>query len=395
MEESSLWPRLMQQLRESCATFDDLWIERRRVFDTETMVRGLLHLACGGHQSYQRVMDQLDLALPPAASSFCEARAKFPSFIIGELRRDLLDIWDDHVVPDRRWHGYRPYAVDGTRVSLPRGLFEYGFKAPHGGHCPQALVSLLVRLDDRIVCDVRLAKHENERNEAYEHLAHLSDGDVVLYDRGYTSFALLTAHKQHKVEAVIRMTRGASFLPVEKFWRSRKLEAIITINPTPKPYASARKMCPDYVPVPIQLRLIKYRIADETYVLATTILGGDIPRQAFVELYSQRWWAEETFKSYKVTLDLETFHSRSEAGIRQEVEAATLLWNLTRMLSAMTEPAIKKTVPLPQFITLPSQLSAGSLEGCAQPQRTFFRRNKAHGRTAKYRRVSDSHGSTG
>src|SRR5690606_23111298 len=210
-----------------------LWIKRHRVFDTEAMVKSLLHLAGGSSQSYQRVMDQIGLGeIPsPAASSFCEARAKLPPFVVAEVRRDFLEVWDERF-SGQLWHGYRPHAVDGTKVSLPRPLFEHGFKAPIGGHCPQGLVSLLVRLDDRMVCDIRLTKYENERHEAHEHLAHLAKSDLVIYDRGYLSFALLVAHVQQGIGAVFRVAKGISFLPVQKFWKSHKLEAIVTINPT-------------------------------------------------------------------------------------------------------------------------------------------------------------------
>jgi hypothetical protein len=340
----------MQRLSDSCSHFDHLWVERRRIFDTQTLIKSLLHLCAGAHQSYHRVMDQIGLGtdFSPAASSFCEARAKLSPFVIGEIRRDLLDGWDEER-PERFWHGYRPHAVDGTKVSLPRQLFAYGFKAPAGGHCPQGLVSLLVRLGDRLVCDIRLSKDENERHEAHEHLAHLAKSDLVVYDRGYLSFGLLVAHVRQGIGALFRVAKGTSFSPVERFWRSPKLEAIVTIDPTPVTYRSTKKQYPDYDLGPIRLRLIKYLIDGETYVLATTILAESIPRSEFVTLYAQRWSAEETFKTYKQTLTLETFHARSEKGVSQEIEATALLWNMSRMLGAMAEPAIKKKRLAVQF----------------------------------------------
>lgn len=375
MDECNLWRGLMQRLRGACASFDGLWLKRRRVFDTESIVKGLLHLADGSRQSYHRLMDQIDLGviLPaPAASSFCEARAKLPPFVIGEVRREVLDFWDEHSPSAGLWHGYRPHAIDGTKVSLPRPLFEYGFKAPAGGHCPQALVSLLVRLSDRMICDIRLAKEENERREAHEHLTHLGPGDLVVYDRGYLSFGLLTAHSRLGIGAVFRVARGTSFLAVEKFWRGSSHEKIVTINPTSVTYRNAKRQHSEYELGEIRLRLIRYKIDGEAYVLATTILGEGIAAADFVTLYAERWRAEETFKALKQTLEMETFHSRSEAGIRQEIEAKALFWNLARSLALMAGPSIKKTSSLPKIIALSNQLSAEPREDSGRAHHAFF-----------------------
>lgn len=370
MDEFILWQKLRQQFNATCTTFDSSWIRRRRLFDTKSLVKGLLHLVGGGRLSYQLVMDQLDLpgTSAPAAASFCEARAKLPPFVIGEIRRDLLDLFDEEysaqTAPKPQWHGYRLHAVDGTRVAMPRPFFAHGFKSPPGGHCPEALVSMLVRIDDKMACDVRLSKQKNERDEAHEHLAHLAPGDLVVYDRGYLSFGLLAAHCSTDIAALFRVARGTSFLPVEKFWRSPKRDVIVTIDPTAVTYRHTAKQYPMYNLGPIKLRLLKYEIANETYVLATTILDQGISLEEYVDLYQQRWSAaEETFKALKQTLALETFHSHSESGIEQEVEATALLWNISRMTALMSVGHFKKTKSLLKVIAAASsQLSPMSVK---------------------------------
>jgi len=343
MDECNLWSSVMQHLRDCCSDFDSLWITRQRRINTQVMVQGLLHLARGSRRSYDWVLDQLksESEKPLAASSYCEARSRFPAYIVREIRDEITTFWDEKYSDDR-WHGFRLHAVDGTKVSLPRPLFDEGFQAPASGYCPQGLVSLLLRLDDRMICDIRLSSHENERTEACAHLDYLSIRDLVIYDRGYLSFGLLTAHIRQGVAAVFRVQKGAGFKEVETFWKNKKRETIVTIDPTPPTYRSVKKQFPEYEVEPIQLRLIKYTIGRQTYVLATTVLDQSIPANEFVNLYSRRWLAEETFKALKQTLELESFHSKSENGVAQEVEARALLWNLTQMLGSMAAPAIKK-----------------------------------------------------
>jgi hypothetical protein len=349
MDECNLWSRIAQQLRSSCLSFDQQWMKRRRIFDTEALVTGLMHLVGGTQTSYAQAMDMLPLrGSTPTASSFCAARTKLAPFVIGEIRQDILEVWDEHHGGER-WHGRRLHAVDGSKVSLPRPLFEYGFNAPKGGHCPQGLVSLLLRLDDRMVCDVRISKHANERLEAHEHLAHLAPGDLVIYDRGYFSFALLAAHAERGVDAVMRLADTRNSPEIRRFWRSQETDQIITLDPTPETYRKTRRHHPDLRLGPLRVRLIKYRIQRKTYVLATTVLDLGIQSDEFAKLYAQRWGAEEVFKSFKQTLSLDVFHAKTERGVAQEVEAIALLGNLTSILGSLAKPAIKKT-------QLPAQL---------------------------------------
>lgn len=346
MDECSLWQRIRHQLHESCSNLDSVWIKRRRIFDTELILKGLLHLSGNrGQQSYQRAM--AELTSTPAASSFCEAREKVPSFVFGEVRKDILDIWDKNRSKPQLWHGYELYAVDGSKVNLPLQLLKLGYKASGTGYYPLGLVSLLVRMNDQVVCDVRLSKTMDERNEAHEHLAHLGKKDLTVYDRGYMSLALVTAHLSQGTAGVFRVAKANSFLAIKEFWESQKLDDIVVIEPTKDVCNNAFKRYPDYDFGQVTLRLIKYEIGKETYVLATTILDLNIPRQDFIDLYRRRWQAtEETYKVYKQSLELETFHSTSENGVRQELEAATLLWNISRILGAFVEPAIKKNLKL-------------------------------------------------
>lgn len=361
MDECTLWSRMMHQLRLTCAESDGLWIKRRRRFSTEKIVKTLMHLAAERSSYFHALnqMDELGAGAPPSPSSFCEARAKMPSFIVGDVRRDVLEVWDEHV-PSQLWYGYRPHVVDGTKVALARSFLKYGFVTPSLGHCPQGLISLLIRLEDRVVCDIRLSSHENERVHALEHLAHLSSGDLVIYDRGYLSFTLLTEHVRLGVGAIFRAAKEGTFRAIDDFAKSPKLDAIATIDPHKVTYQKTQKDLPASNLKPIRLRLIKYEIGEETYILATTLLDPGIPREAFIRLYAKRWDVEETFKSFKETLEIVDFHSKTLNGIEQEVEAHALFWNLTRALGQMAAPLIKKSQRLPIFIALPNQLSTES-----------------------------------
>ena len=64
------------------------------------------------------------------------ARAKVHEDLFRELHAEVLrraDATDEK----RRWKGHRLYAVDGSKLNLPRGLLDAGYRAPPDGlSCP-------------------------------------------------------------------------------------------------------------------------------------------------------------------------------------------------------------------------------------------------------------------
>ena len=63
------------------------------------------------------------------------------------------------------------------------------------------------------------------------------------------------------------------------------------------------------------------------------------PAQAVVELYFRRWTVETHDRDEKKSLEIETFHSQTENGIRQELFAILIMAVIARTwMSLMTDP---------------------------------------------------------
>ena len=83
----------------------------------------------------------------------------------------------------------------------------------------------------------------------------------------------------------------------------------------------------------IKLRLIRYKIRGQEYVLTTTLLDSNkYTIRALKDLYHERWGIEEFFKSLKQELVFEIFHSKSPTGVKQEIAASHILLLLSRSL---------------------------------------------------------------
>ena len=145
----------------------------------------------------------------------------------------LAELWD-------HWHGHRVFAVDGSKLTLPRPLRAAGYPLPNEqAHYPQGLLSCLYRLHSKLPVDFDLHAHGDERAAALAHLRALAPSDLLVYDRGYYSFELLCAHRQRRLQAVFRIRRKAGHA-LDRFIASDLTDTITEIFPGPD---ALRELC--------------------------------------------------------------------------------------------------------------------------------------------------------
>ena len=236
--------------------------------------------------------------------------------------------------PRALWRGHRVFAVDGSKLNLPRPLLRDGYRLPsETAHYPQGLLSCLYQLRTQLPVDFDLVSHNNERRAALAHLEALAPGEVAVYDRGYYSFRLLHTHCARGVQAVFRLKKNANG-PFRAFIRSALSADQIVVEPS----ATARAQLPDTLLRPCRVRLVKYTAGASSFALATTLLDAKAyPARALANLYHGRWSIEELYKISKQMLTVEYFHSRSERGVKQELFAHFTLIAMTRLFTNHTE----------------------------------------------------------
>ena len=238
--------------------------------------------------------------------------------------------------PDRStlWKGLLAFAVDGSKLNLPRELLREGYGPPAPrAHYPQGLLSCLYQIGRRLPRDFSLHAHLDERRAAQQHLAALGPGDLVVYDRGYYSFKLLRVHSERQVEAVFRVQRNAS-ARVREFVAGSSVDEVVTVEPT----ETARSRLPAADLQPVALRLVKYGVNDTAYRLGTTLLDAErYPAAELADLYHGRWSVEELYKISKQLPGIESFHGRSERTVKQELWAHFTLIAIARLCASRCE----------------------------------------------------------
>ena len=357
------WNPIQATIEAICFDFDKVWQTRKRVITTQFLVTFILKLVLSkNRQGYKILLNELwetaefsELQQHPvSASSICEARQKMPETIFTLINQKVLAMREESN-PLPLWRNHRVFGVDGSKINVPHELLDAGYKAPNKQqYYPQGLMSTLYHLGSGLIYDGILNSDKGERICLLSHMERLSLGDVLVLDRGYFSYLILIKAIEKGIHLICRMQSGSVNKAVQAFWDSDKEDEVITYIPSIAVKYESKKQGYDIELNPVELRLIKYKIDDETYVCCTTLLGEQYPLNEFPAVYHGRWGIEELYKISKEFVDVEDFHGKSERGVRQECYAHMLLINLARIF----EEEADKQLPSP-----PTKLGNGNNSG--------------------------------
>lgn len=333
---------------------DRVWQQRRRVLNTLLIMLFIFRLVLAPDRrgyaiTLAELWDQcrtlqIDLPQPRpvAASAMSAARARVDEAVFKQLNAAILGQAEESE-RDRLWRGHRLFAVDGSKVNLPRQLVACGYRVPSdNAHYPQGLVSCLYRLRSRVPVDFDLVPHDNERKAARPHLDALCAGDVMVLDRGYYSWEMLDHLVARGLHAVFRIRKkaGSAF---DAFIAGDQTDTLVEVSASPAIRKQSQIRSPQRTGWTHRLRLVKYTVAGTRYVLATTLHDPDrYPIKALSDVYHARWGIEELYKISKQMIHVEDFHAQTERGVKQELYAHFVLITMIRLFSNYSEDGINQ-----------------------------------------------------
>jgi hypothetical protein len=256
-----------------------------------------------------------------------------------ELFSDVSQwVYKFHQIPqDQKWLGLNVFAIDGTRINLPKELEAEGFdcSGDDESEFPQAHATVVFDLQKGMIYDSILSQHIDERVSASLLMKGLPDNSLLICDRGFTGFDLLYDAESEGVDLLIRMPESSAPEGLQEFIDSDNDDEIITM--TQSIDVERKLLRRGYRLRPITVRAIKYYIGETRFVAITTLLDEEISKNTLSSMYWCRWDIEECFKIKKEKLKLESFRSKHLLGILQEYWAMQLLYNLGRVCAICIE----------------------------------------------------------
>ena len=141
-----LWQGVLATVTRVAREHDRQWLRRQRVLNTLLVMLFVFRLAfASDRRGYATVLAELrdhcrqlgvDLPQerPVSAAAICKARAKVAPEAFRQVHRAVLA----EAPAPARWQGHRVFAVDGSKVNVPRPLVEAGYDTPGpGAHYPK------------------------------------------------------------------------------------------------------------------------------------------------------------------------------------------------------------------------------------------------------------------
>jgi hypothetical protein len=332
------------------------------------------------------------------ASAFCQARTRLPLAVFRAVLRAMIKA----LIPDTeaalRWHGLRPFLIDGSSFSMPdtaplQAHFGQPSNQAKGCGFPVAHILALFHVGTGLLLEITAAPlRSHDMSGVAGVIGLLTAGDLLVADRGFCSFAHLALLLSSGVQAVFRLhqkqivdfTPGrAHARPGDKripkgMPRSRWIRAyglcdhvVEYFKPKDRPVWMSEK---EYAALPesIEVRELRYRIEAPGFrtrevTLVTTLLDGvEYQAAELAELYRMRWTIEEHLKSLKHIMKMDVLKCKTVDGVLKEMTVYALAYNLVRLTMCQAARRQEVAVERISFVDALRWLRDGE-EGQAMP----------------------------
>jgi Transposase DDE domain len=308
------------------------------------------------------------------AAAYCTARKRLPLALFQELLEHVCDALFPEVHTTARWRGHRTWTLDGSSFSMsdtPDLQAHFGQPSAQAKGCgfPVAHILALFHAGTGLLLQIVASplRTHDMRHAAVMH-PELDEGDILIADRGFASFAhlaLLFLRQMHALfrchqKQIVSFRVGRRHTKLHKPRRGlprsryvRRLGRHDQLVEYSKPKELPRWLTPGaYAALPETLLLRELRFATpqrgyrtRVITLVTTLLDPvAYPAQALADLYLGRWQIEGNFRHLKTTMGLEVLHCKTVAGVLKEMYMFAITYNLVRLV--MLEAARRQKVPL-------------------------------------------------
>jgi hypothetical protein len=290
------------------------------------------------------------------ASAYCQARQRLDLSTLQLIRQQTAWQLERSVWSQERWGGARPVKiVDGTTLSMPdtpanqKVWPQLSSQKPGCGFPLLKLVGLFSLSSGALLEEATGDHHQHEATLFRSLWPRLESGDIVLEDRGFSSYTALATLAAKGVDTVARLHHARKVDASDGKVLGAGDRLVTWTKPVQCPSSWTREEFAA-VPATLTVRLIEVVVETpgfrtQSLTLVTTLLDPVVyPAAELRRLYGQRWQVELHFAQIKTTLGLDILRCQSPEMIRRELQINLIAYNCVRAL--MQRAAHTHDVPL-------------------------------------------------
>jgi len=303
---------------------------RDRKLPFPTLVLFLINFIKGSTQDeldqfFQAIHKQDVATRQVSRSALTQARLKLSHRVFLDLL-DVVTAFLNQHANLATYHDMRVFAIDGSTIRVPNRdhLIEaFGETGTRPVSRAMARCSIIHDVLNSLTYDAILEHYSvGEGAMAFQHIeeADLPPGSLILMDRYYADTNLLEHILEHGHQFCFRLRSDLRIF--KAFNRLGVDDAIMSW-----------KLLNDKHGNPVRLRVVRYKVGNEVFTLATTLLDQrTFSLQDLKDLYHQRWQVEESYKVKKCRLRIEDSRALTPETIRQDFYAKVFAECLTAAL---------------------------------------------------------------
>lgn len=378
-----------QSIEEACHAENHCW--RERELGPAKTIHAFLVQVLNGNAACSHTVRLARLSC--STEAYCQARARVPLSVYERL------LHKTSVAARRRcslplWYGHRTFLIDGSSFSMPDTpelQDHFGQSGVQQAGCGFPTASWLTMFDAEsglLVKQLAAPLRTHDMSQVASFHPELSEGDVLVGDTAFASYAHLSLLLQRQVHGVFRahqrqlisfrkdrklvgkLPKGTTAL-VANSRLIRKLGKYDQIVEYSKPTSRPQWMSPQqYAALPEKIVVRELRYATKvkgartrTVTLVTTLVDPQkYPAEALAELYGQRWRIETHLGQLKTVMGMDVLRCQTVAGILKEMTVYALVYNLVRLAMIKAAEEQNTSVHAVSFVDALRWLAQASLQ---------------------------------
>lgn len=284
--------------------------------------------------------------------NYCRARARVGECVVRRLAQCVAERSEAVVLKEWKWLGMTVKVADGTDFSMPdtpanQKEYPQSSSQAEGLGFPLmralGLVSLATGMVTAMAMGPCAGKETGETALLRSLFQTLKPGEVLLADRYFSGWFMLTLLQQLGIRFVVRMHH----LRKLDFCRGRQLGHKDHIVSWTKPQRPDWMDQQTYDSLPATLEVRETHVSThvpgfrtKSLVVASSFLDDDVVSASdLADLYRQRWNVELHFRDIKSAMELDVLRGQTPEMVRQELWTGILAYNLIR--HSMLQSAIE------------------------------------------------------
>jgi hypothetical protein len=332
---------------------------RKRILDPITTIHLFVTQILHGNLAVARLREFTDRVFSEAA--YCKARGRLPLKVFQKLLQRIGTALRPTIDGDERWRGHRTYHVDGSSFSMPdtkelqKVFGQPGGQRPGCGFPVAHMLALFHAGTGFIVKVLTAPLRTHDMAQAALLHPELADGDILIGDRGLSSFfhlallahrslhGLFRAHQKQIIDFEPHRPynksgkRAKKGLPTSR-WLKRlgKHDQLVEyFKPKNRPKWMLEEEY-NRLPASLVVRELRYSIPRGPFrtkdvTLVTTLLSVELyPANELAKLYATRWMVETNLRHLKQTMQMDVLHCETVSGVLKELTVFALVYNLVR-----------------------------------------------------------------